>query len=80
MDKPISLMTRLEDCGGRPSGFDYLRIGLAISVLCLHSVATSYGKAADVELWMTPLRPFMRAILPMFFALSGFLVAGSLLR
>ncbi|MFM9976799.1 MAG: acyltransferase family protein [Sphingomonadaceae bacterium] len=75
-----SLITRLEACGGRPSGFDYLRIALSVAVLCLHSVITSYGKAVDVEVWLSPMRPFERAILPMFFALSGFLVAGSLMR
>lgn len=80
MAAQFTLISRLEACGGRPSGFDYLRIILAISVLCLHSVITSYGKAVDVEMWLTPMRPFMRAILPMFFALSGFLVAGSLMR
>lgn len=75
-----SLITRLEACGGRPSGFDYLRIALSVSVLCLHSVITSYGKAVDVDVWLSPMRPFERAILPMFFTLSGFLVAGSLIR
>ncbi len=46
----------------------------------MHSGLTSYGMAADVAIWSSPLRPFIRIILPMFFALSGFLVAGSLLR
>lgn len=75
-----TLIARLEACEGRPSGFDYLRIALSVSVLCLHSVITSYGKLVDVDVWLSPMRPFERAILPMFFALSGFLVAGSLIR
>jgi peptidoglycan/LPS O-acetylase OafA/YrhL len=51
---------------------------LAVSVVIVHSVKKTYG--VDSELWATPLRPFERAIIPMFFALSGFLVAGSLER
>jgi peptidoglycan/LPS O-acetylase OafA/YrhL len=74
----VSLADRLNATNGRPSGFDYLRLGLAVSVVIVHSVRTSYG--VDSELWTTPLRPFVRAIIPMFFALSGFLVAGSLER
>jgi peptidoglycan/LPS O-acetylase OafA/YrhL len=71
---------RLTDTGGRPAGFDYLRLALALSVLWMHSVATSYGQATDVGMWTTFARPGLRLILPMFFALSGFLVAGSLER
>ncbi|MGJ7581383.1 acyltransferase family protein [Variovorax sp. RHLX14] len=64
----------------RPSGFDYLRLFLSISVVCFHSVITSYGKLEDVEMWNSWLGVPVRFILPMFFALSGFLVAGSLAR
>src|ERR1700691_2724048 len=64
---------------GRTPGFDYLRIGLAVGVVCVHSVVTSYGPAGE-GIWSGPLRPLVAAILPMFFALSGFLVTGSLLR
>ena len=53
---------------------------LATSVICWHSIVTSYGGSAQAHLetglfWV----PF-GLILPMFFALSGFLVAGSLER
>jgi peptidoglycan/LPS O-acetylase OafA/YrhL len=62
--------------GGRSTGFDYLRLGLACAVLFWHSF-----RVTDVSIgydgWWGPL---VRLILPMFFALSGFLVAGSLLR
>lgn len=71
---------RLRLTNNRPSGFDYLRILLACSVLWMHTVRTSYGLHVDASLWSTPLRPFLKIILPMFFALSGFLVAGSLER
>jgi len=75
-----SLGVRLAETKGRPSGFDYLRISLAIAVVAMHGTITTGGEAADFAAWVTPLRPLLRAILPMFFALSGFLVAGSLER
>lgn len=74
----VSLGERLTATEGRPSGFDYLRLGLAVSVVIDHSIVMTYG--SDEGLYMSPLRPFLRAIVPMFFALSGFLVAGSLER
>lgn len=79
MNRP-SLGLRLAETKGRPSGFDYLRIGLALAVIAAHGAITTGGQAADFHLWAGPLRPVLRAILPMFFALSGFLVAGSLER
>ena len=64
-----------------PAGFDYLRIILSVAVLCLHSVATSYGREVEFHwLWGGPFAGFARLVLPMFFALSGFLVAGSIFR
>lgn len=65
---------------GRSTGFDYLRIGLAISVIGAHTTAISYGRAIDAMMWNGPQRALDHMILPMFFALSGFLVAGSLER
>jgi len=76
----LSLSEKLALSKGRPTGFDYLRLGLSISVVCMHSAITSKGVEADIALWMSPLRPLIRMTLPMFFALSGFLVAGSLFR
>jgi peptidoglycan/LPS O-acetylase OafA/YrhL len=75
-----SLARQLDLTKGRPSGFDYLRITLAVAVISMHGALTTGGQPADFALWLTPLRPLLRAILPMFFALSGFLVAGSLER
>jgi peptidoglycan/LPS O-acetylase OafA/YrhL len=66
--------------GGRPSGFDYMRIFLAISVLVWHSLQVSYGKTAALAVWETPFGTPLATILPAFFALSGFLVSGSLYR
>ena len=68
----------MERAGGVTAGFDYLRLALAFSVLMFHSALSTYGK--DDWLWDFPKRGFVTAILPMFFALSGFLVSGSLVR
>lgn len=76
----ISIAEQLLATNSRPSGFDYLRLGLAVSVVVFHSAPLTYGPYGHVNLWSTPLCPLLRAILPMFFALSGFLVAGSLER
>lgn len=65
---------------GRTTGFDYLRLGLAVAVLCSHSIDVSYGLAFATQFENGPIRPLIALILPMFFALSGFLVAGSLER
>jgi peptidoglycan/LPS O-acetylase OafA/YrhL len=76
-----TLDDRLKAVDGHPSGFDALRVVLAIAVICVHSVRTSYGVAVDaLVIWRSPLRGLTSIVLPMFFALSGFLVAGSLER
>ena len=71
---------RLVEVKFRPSGFDYMRIILALSVIGYHSVVTSYGWDEQQKIINSPWRPIFASILPMFFALSGFLVAGSLER
>jgi peptidoglycan/LPS O-acetylase OafA/YrhL len=68
---------RLVDVQNRPSGFDYLRIGLAMSVILAHSFLLTYGPAGERGNWIFYLAPL---IVPMFFALSGFLIAGSFER
>lgn len=75
-----SVSARMVATRNRSAGFDYLRIGLAVAVVCTHSTAVSYGRAVDVDMWDGPQRMLDHMILPMFFALSGFLVAGSLER
>lgn len=67
---------------GRPSGFDYLRIFLSIAVLLVHSVGLAEGRNFELDhVYYSPIfGPLAMAVLPMFFALSGFLVAGSLQR
>ena len=71
---------RLKATNGRPSGFDYMRIVLAVSILLWHTVALSAGASAVHSLPLNILEPFSLLLVPMFFALSGFLVAGSLER
>lgn len=76
----LTLGTRLDETKGKTTGFDYLRIGLSLSVIVFHSFMTSYGPGANRPLESGWSRPAITFILPAFFALSGFLVAGSLLR
>jgi peptidoglycan/LPS O-acetylase OafA/YrhL len=59
-------------------GFDTIRLGLALAIFCSHSFFASQGD--NGFLWGTPVRPFLMAMVPMFFGLSGFLVTGSALR
>ncbi|WP_161494837.1 acyltransferase family protein [Bradyrhizobium canariense] len=76
----MTLGERLVACSGRPSGFDYLRITLAICVVIIHTGTTGYGIEGNNFFWETALRGISKMVVPMFFALSGFLVAGSLER
>ena len=77
-------MTNLQDrfvaAKFRPSGSDYVRIELATGVIWLHSIEVTSGMDAALANWSSWARPLVGVILPMFFALSGFLVAGSLER
>lgn len=77
-------------------GFDLLRIGLAVAILyghalwiaggpAVHAIAGAAVHSAGAALaaptpWDGPKRPLHVMLVPMFFALSGFLVAGSALR
>jgi peptidoglycan/LPS O-acetylase OafA/YrhL len=76
----ISLAQRMADTGGRSTGFDYMRIILAVSIIVYHAFGVSYGLPYTFQIESTWIRGPVAAILPMFFALSGFLVAGSLER
>lgn len=76
----LTIAQRMVVTEGRPTGFDYLRLVLACAIVCFHSAVTCYGERAQDALTAGPARPLIGALLPMFFALSGFLVAGSLER
>jgi peptidoglycan/LPS O-acetylase OafA/YrhL len=65
--------------GGFTSGFDYLRIALAVCVVFNHAIFVT-DQYAWVALWGTWWRAAYGQIMPAFFALSGFLVAASLER
>jgi peptidoglycan/LPS O-acetylase OafA/YrhL len=72
-----SIAQRYMTVGGFTHGFDYIRLILAVAVILQHSVLATGGAEAASALWMTACRCLFAPILLMFFALSGFLVAGS---
>jgi peptidoglycan/LPS O-acetylase OafA/YrhL len=76
----MTLGERLVGAGSRPSGFDYMRVILALAVIAEHTLGLCYGPGAQDLIWGTFWRWPLAMVLPMFFALSGFLVAGSLER
>jgi peptidoglycan/LPS O-acetylase OafA/YrhL len=81
MHRPLQTIgSKLDDCGGRPSGFDYLRIGLSVAVIAWHTIVTTYGPETEQAVARQSWFPLVLLIVPCFFALSGFLVAGSLFR
>jgi peptidoglycan/LPS O-acetylase OafA/YrhL len=65
---------------GQTSGFDYLRIILAVAVLVWHSTWYSGSVELNNAILASRFSFVGTAILPLFFALSGFLVSGSLQR
>jgi peptidoglycan/LPS O-acetylase OafA/YrhL len=76
-----TLGCRLSDTGGRPTGFDYLRLLLSSLVIVFHSIGLCYGNGYADYLFSKPgIHAASTVVLPMFFSLSGFLVAGSLER
>src|SRR5258708_1456881 len=77
---PETLGDRWITASARASGFDYMRITLAILVLVFNAVSIVYGEAFTNRIWNGPLHSFIAIVGPMFFSLSGFLVAGSLQR
>ena len=75
-----SIGQRLDQLKGIGPGFDHLRIGLALSIFTWHSFSISYGQDYASKLPRFPVPVLLAALLPMFFALSGFLIMGSALR
>ena len=78
--RAMTIGERLTECNHRPAGFDWLRFVLASLVIATHTTDVVYGPAYALAVWQGPWRAPLAMILPMFFALSGFLVAGSLER
>ena len=58
----FTIEDKLAQSANRPTGFDYMRIGLSLAVVVMHSVITSHGIAAELPLWTSPLRPYMRGV------------------
>jgi peptidoglycan/LPS O-acetylase OafA/YrhL len=77
-----TIRAKLVESQYRPSGFDYLRILLALGVLIWHSFGIAYGMDFSKNLMINNyiVRSLVIFILPSFFTLSGFLVASSLER
>lgn len=66
----------LDRSQGVGPGFDFLRLGLAISIVVYHAADVTQGEKAGTGFaWL-----FVESSLPMFFALSGFLVTASAQR
>ena len=71
--------SRLDAAGGMGPGFDAIRLFLSFSILFFHSWRASYGETGQ-PLHLPFVQNVVASLLPLFFALSGFLVAGSALR
>lgn len=88
----VTIADQIRETRGRSSGFDYLRIFLAVSIAGFHVFYLANGEVINFTIkngdlpgpiklgldWI--VWAFSASLVPMFFALSGFLVAGSLER
>lgn len=70
--------SKLDETRGIGPGFDFVRIALAICVFGSHSILIAEGE--QNQFGVAPLKLIHWSILPMFFALSGFLITGSATR
>jgi peptidoglycan/LPS O-acetylase OafA/YrhL len=74
---------KLDQFGGIGPGFDFWRFLLSTLIIFLHTFFVCYGRHAEISVNVGTaaiVRPIWLAVLPVFFGLSGFLVAGSALR
>jgi hypothetical protein len=72
-----SLASRLNETRNRPSGFDYIQFILALCVILSHTKLLTNDND-DFFFTSEILAAFFAIILPMFFALGGFLLFGGL--
>jgi peptidoglycan/LPS O-acetylase OafA/YrhL len=70
----------LKENNGKGPGFDFLRLALALLILFWHCFVLSYGITWSIKTMHGPWRILIFSLVPSFFALSGFLVAGSMMR
>src|ERR1700735_5709280 len=78
MRSSVTIGSKLDETRGIGPGFDFLRIFLAVSVLATHSVLITQGNIHFFE--SKPYTLLYWVVLPLFFALSGFLITGSAMR
>jgi peptidoglycan/LPS O-acetylase OafA/YrhL len=76
----LTLGEQYASAGSRPTGFDYLRITLAVSLVLFHAILVCYEPAWAQSVLRTGWRLPLLLLVPSFFSLSGFLIAGSLER
>ncbi|MFO1024650.1 MAG: acyltransferase [Acetobacteraceae bacterium] len=77
----VTIGCLLTSYGGIGPGFDFARLFLSLSVVAWHSFLVSYGGIwYETSFLPSPARLLIVWIVPAFFGLSGFLVAGSMLR
>ncbi|WP_294639497.1 acyltransferase [uncultured Aquabacterium sp.] len=80
MSSTTTIAQRLAQVNFRPSGFDYMRLVLAAGVIYAHAMLLTGTKTPWHATVNSAQGILITLIVPMFFALSGFLVAGSLER
>lgn len=77
----MTLGEKAAKADGHSSGFDYLRLCLALLILFFHSIAEQVPSSPVKQFMYFGHGMILRDVLvPMFFGVSGFLVAGSLDR
>jgi peptidoglycan/LPS O-acetylase OafA/YrhL len=79
-DRRITIAQKYSAAEFRPTGFDYLRIILAVSLVLWHAIVSVNVESWSIPIFSTQWKLPLLFLVPSFFALSGFLIAGSLER